>query len=523
MEWIQAPAAMRKLILWMYGPAGSGKTAIAQSIAEECMKRGLLAASFFFGRTAPGRDDTTRVITTIAYQISQFLPQIENHLFTAIERDQTIFDRTLATQMQVLVIEPLNSILAALAGPIFIVLDGLDESGPNARAQTDLLNVIGTAIHALQHIPLIFLIASRPEHELREAFKGTLLHSLMRPLELNNRYNPDTDIELYFTSMFRRIYDKHLREDIHLPSPWPSKDDVHRLVSTASGQFIFAATVVKFIDSIRHHPAERLKIIFGLSTPGNETPFTLLDALYYRILSSVAEPAKVLQILTMHVLRLRDANVILGSTIETIEALLGLNVRRVLVDMHALVFVPPPGKDYVLGAELQLHHASFHDFLMDRSRCHEFFIDVSQAHIDLTWRWWEVISNYQFPSELALFDCLHNFVHHCSKSPAGILAENLARFDLKELLRKHYASWDLLSSPWNAFFECVDQQAGDRDDISLRMRTEFDTFFLDCLSKYPAALQTYFPTILAHSMSGGKADITRLYTFKASQQPTICQ
>jgi hypothetical protein len=452
MEWIQAPAAMRKLILWMYGPAGSGKTAIAQSIAEECMKRGLLAASFFFGRTAPGRDDTTRVITTIAYQISRFLPQIENHLFTAIEQDPTIFYRTLTTQMQVLVIEPLNSVLAALAGPIFVILDGLDESGPNARAQTDLLDVIGTAIHGLQHIPLIFLIASRPEYELREAFENALFQSLMRPLELNDRYKPDEDIKLYFNSMFRRIYDKQLRQGTHLPSPWLSKHDVDRLVLSASGQFIFAATVVKFIDSIHHHPAERLKIIFGLSTDGNETPFALLDALYHHILSSVKEPAKVLQILAMVVVwKLRIPAALLG--IETIEAVLGLNVRRVLVDMHALVFVPPPGE---YGAELQLHHASLYDFLIDRSRSHGFFIDVNQAHIDLAGRWCKVISNNRFSRQVTLLTitCLSAFVYRCSKSE---LTDHLACFDLKQLLEKHFVSWDLLSLPWNNFFERVDQ------------------------------------------------------------------
>ncbi|KAJ3521406.1 hypothetical protein NMY22_g12335 [Coprinellus aureogranulatus] len=42
-----------KKILWMSGPAGCGKTAIAGSVAETCQERGILAASFFFSSFSP--------------------------------------------------------------------------------------------------------------------------------------------------------------------------------------------------------------------------------------------------------------------------------------------------------------------------------------------------------------------------------------------------------------------------------------------------------------------------------------
>ncbi|KAF8194546.1 hypothetical protein BJ912DRAFT_1141413 [Pholiota molesta] len=493
--WISAPDARRKFIIWMYGPAGSGKTAIGQSIAEECKRRGLHAASFFFSRTAAGRNDTTRVVATIAYQISRFLPQFEDAMLTAIERDPAIFDRIPGTQMQTLVIKPLKA-LPPSSQPIFVLLDGLDEAGPTAQDQANLLNVIGTATTALWHIPLIFLIASRPEYEIREAFNGQL-NPLMQSLVLDHNYKPDDDIRLYLTSTFAEIRDKHIRSGTRprLPCPWPSESDIDHLVSKASGQFIFAATVLKFVDSIRHHPAERLDVIFSLLAGGHasEAPFASLDALYHYILSSVAEPAKVQQILTLLVL-ISDSDERLE--VEEIEQFLDLDVRRVLVDMHALVLVPPPVK----FAELEFHHASLYDFLMDRSRSHDFYIDASQGHIDLTLRWWKVIfnNNNQYSTQLGLLTRLRNFVHHFSKSPATSieLADDFACFNLKQLLEEHCGSGDLLDPPWNTFFECVKQQTGDRKDISRRMKAEFDAFFMDCIAKYPPALQTYIPTIL---------------------------
>lgn len=81
----------------------------------------------------------------------------------------------------------------------------------------------------------IFLIARRPQYGIREVLAQRrpqpLLPSFTRPLELNNLYNPDADIKLYYDSTFRQIHHKYLRLGTHLPSAWPSNSDVDRLLS----------------------------------------------------------------------------------------------------------------------------------------------------------------------------------------------------------------------------------------------------------------------------------------------------
>ncbi|KAF8175335.1 hypothetical protein BJ912DRAFT_833062, partial [Pholiota molesta] len=220
--------------------------------------------------------------------------------------------------------------------------------------------------------PVILLITSRPEYEIRDAFVGNPLSAFVNRLSLDDNYKPDKDIRLYLESMFQDTRDRHLRLGSALPSPWPAEDDVDRLVSKASGQFIFAATVVKFIASSRHHPPERLDVILGLSAFGNETPFALLDALYHYILSSVADLPKVLEILTLLIMS-KYNHILLPPVpfkVEIIEALLGFSVGRVLVDMHALVFVPLPADR---GSVLRIHHALLYDFLTDRSRSRSYY------------------------------------------------------------------------------------------------------------------------------------------------------
>ena len=56
-----------------------------------------------------------------------------------------------------------------------------------------------------------------------------------------------------------------------IPTSWPTEDALEALVDKVSVQFIYAATVVGFIESIRHQPTTRLEIVLGISAVGNET------------------------------------------------------------------------------------------------------------------------------------------------------------------------------------------------------------------------------------------------------------
>jgi cytidylate kinase len=73
----------------MYGPAGAGKTAIAQTIAELCAEKSLLAASFLFSRNAAsaGRNDASCLVATIAWQLIRLIPEIREHVLISLERD----------------------------------------------------------------------------------------------------------------------------------------------------------------------------------------------------------------------------------------------------------------------------------------------------------------------------------------------------------------------------------------------------------------------------------------------------
>jgi len=89
--------------MWVYGPAGSGKSAIAQSIAEMCEEEMILLASFFFSRVDPSLNNVRPLIATIAYQITLNLPGVRDAINGAIESDPSIFSKSLAIQLKHLI------------------------------------------------------------------------------------------------------------------------------------------------------------------------------------------------------------------------------------------------------------------------------------------------------------------------------------------------------------------------------------------------------------------------------------
>ena len=404
MDWAK-DADKVAMFLWLYGPAGAGKSAIAQTIAE------LLAAAFFFSRNAAGRDNKTPLVATLVYQLVKSIPEIHAHVLEAVERDPALFSCSIQAQIQTLIIKPLNAVAhdeklstSLLSRPRLIILDGLDECRTTS-AQTHILNALSTAAKNVR-IPLCFLVASRPEQNIRQAFNDRNgLGSLSFSIALDNTSRPDDDIRVFLQSTFDEIKQYHPSR-AHLPASWPSSEDIGRLVDKSSGQFIFASTVAKYIKSHRHWPPSRLKIIFGQSAPGQETPFAELDTLYHFILLSVADTEKLQDLLMYLVLRPFSQNDrLLTQTTALIEKFLFYRpgeMDMILTDLHSIIYVPPPRDVF---NEPKFFHASLPDFLLDRSRSKDLFLDRGAGYTKLTGLTMKHINN-PAESPLGNYQCM---------------------------------------------------------------------------------------------------------------------
>jgi hypothetical protein len=196
MKWIKWEGDLDSFIMWLYGPAEAGKSAIAQTIAEMCQEEMILLASFFFSRTDPSRNSVQPLIATIAYQITLNIPDVRNAILGTVERDPLIFSKSFAVQFKSLIVEPLQHLVEAgffnePNSRRLVIVDGLDEClDPNI--QRNILMVLANA-HRQHRLPLIFLFTSRPEQHISFALNTGLLQTLIARIALDKSHLPAND------------------------------------------------------------------------------------------------------------------------------------------------------------------------------------------------------------------------------------------------------------------------------------------------------------------------------------------
>jgi NACHT domain len=362
--------------LWLFGPAGAGKSAIAKRIAELTFQNGLLIATFFFSRTSSTRNTKNRLVATLAYQLALSIPDTRTYIEVAIERDPAIFKKNLETQIDTLLIKPFQSISSTHL-PKLIIIDGLDEC-KDSQAQVAILDTISRSFSG-HHLPIIFLIVSRPEIDIVTFFNSNEpLKAIHRRLPLDDTYKPDEDIRLFFSDKFEHVKRTHpMRSTI--PISWPTQQSLETLVRRSSGQFVYAATVVRFIESNRHQPTARLNIILGISPPGPMNPFAELDALYNHVLSSVDDIQLTLRVLSLYIVEPRFVETVISINSMLPEQFLSLeqgDVYRALIPLSSIVLYRES------DGSVEILHASFVDFLFDKRRSTTFYIDSASTCTD---------------------------------------------------------------------------------------------------------------------------------------------
>jgi GTPase SAR1 family protein len=171
-------------ILWLHGPAGSGKSAIAQSLCQKLKEEGRLGGSFFLKRSYQSRGNASKLFPTLAYQLALSLPELNHSISHVVGTDLAIAYRSLATQLQKLIIEPCRR--SNLVQPMVIVIDGLDECEDH-NIQQEILCSIANTMHQ-SPLPILFFIASRPESHIRESFE-VVLNGLHRALDVRQSFS----------------------------------------------------------------------------------------------------------------------------------------------------------------------------------------------------------------------------------------------------------------------------------------------------------------------------------------------
>ncbi|PPQ73474.1 hypothetical protein CVT24_007804 [Panaeolus cyanescens] len=394
-DWGTEVTDTTKPILWLHGPAGAGKTAIARSFAQSCQASSLLIGGFFFWRTDRARSDEKRLIPTLAYQLALSIPLVRPFIEERIAYDPAIFTKSLSSQLDALIISPIRSFrehhphINPSTLPRIIIVDALDECGGlvenPVRSQERALEVLHQLSDHQALFPFRVLVVSRKESPLVWRFQQEELASKTHQVALDGTFQPDKDIELYVEREFLEIKTNHpLKQS--LPENWPEANAIKRIVAKSSGQFIYAATVMRFLRSGRHRPDKQLLIIEGLKEPTTfNSPYERLDALYNQILDCGGEHEVSLALDAIAIYMVHGwPNEWRRDDVHLLEA---GDYAQQSTYFESLLSLDPGSLQNALSpfesilafenTRLVFHHASFPDFLRDKARAGKRHIDLS--------------------------------------------------------------------------------------------------------------------------------------------------
>ena len=266
-------------------------------------------------------------------------------------------------QWQRLVLAPLRNSSPHL-GPVVLVIDALDECGAAASLES-ILRVL--AEESTQLPPNVrVLVTSRPTSDIHAALQDRL-HVRATSLDNIPREGIERDIRLYISHRLPALHDEQ-----------------HTLLTTkADSLFEWARIACEFVSSTDHDgpsPDDLFERILSLSDGGRRSP---LEQMYTLILKEA-----------IHDSRLDQFTSVMRQVFGTLEPLpmASLNEMRHFFSTPQDHFdVEPILKSIaplVIGATdpttpVRLFHASFRDFLTDRARSGEFFIDPNGIQQDL--------------------------------------------------------------------------------------------------------------------------------------------
>ncbi|KAF5320246.1 hypothetical protein D9611_011284 [Ephemerocybe angulata] len=389
-SWANDLSSESPSVYWIFGPAGSGKTTIAFTVARRFELTGdecdtiTLGGNFFCSRLFSETRTVTQIVPTIVYHLA-----LRCAAFAETLRESGSFgviDQDPVTQLRELLVVPwCKSRSKADFGTsnpkhFLIVVDALDEI--EGKDGSEFLRALLDVIRENKLPNLKFFITSRSDPDLVARVERFEQKKWCRLQDVEQEIVRG-DIAKYLYTNF-----PHLKDS----------GEMARLLEFSGGLFICAVTLARYLVVLsRHEQKQALASLFlGSSNSQKKTPSAtrLLDVLYSQILTEAFEGFDT----EFRINRLR----VLHTFLSTPE-------RTSTTTVASLLFPKDPTDDNTPGFpsstvelvddvlsrlyavlytdETQLvisYHKSFTDFVFDQDRSKEFCCSQAALHESLS-------------------------------------------------------------------------------------------------------------------------------------------
>jgi len=379
-DWIDNSGEDVPGVLWLSGTAGKGKSAIAHTIANWFLERGGPGACFCFDRTREAELRHEKIISTLARDLADRDPVIRRALASAVRNDNELrHTKDAIRQWKGFVLGPVGAASQAVAAPVLMVIDALDESG-EARSRERILQMLAGKLDPDSYEPMKLptniriLVTSRPLDDISVQLDAAphVRHIFMDDLPAEST---EKDICLYISKK--------------LTGPRNAFEDEHfkELAQKANGLFEWARLACEYIKGMKKagvDPMDRFEDVIS-GTSESQIGTHLLDDMYHRILAeNMPEDTKAMA-------RVRSVMAQILASLEPLSISALTAMRRHFPgasSSYKVELVMWPLSSLFAGTSdshtpIRPLHASFYDFLTDESRSKKFFIDKSLASGDL--------------------------------------------------------------------------------------------------------------------------------------------
>ena len=380
-DWINHVDDNAPRLFWLHGVAGSGKSAIAHTIAHRFKALGRLGSFFGFDRDRVVDQRHEKIFATIARDLADCHRQFRKALADAVHETSLKKTTDVLQQWKKLMVQPAKAMSDAMAGPIVIVIDALDESG-DADSRRHILRILAGrdvkgAEGSIMNLPPHFriLLTSRLLPDFTDAFKG-VVHVQQKSMA----HIPSMEDVL--------LYVNHQLSEVELAGPTPLSTFSTSLARESDGLFEWARLACAYMkgensaslglnaearfDTIMTR-SKHVSLLDGMYKLTLETMFPKEESARRRCIdrfkSVMAQILETKEPLPLASLKAMRNHFVVGSDID---------LRSIVIPMGALL----SGTNEE-STPIRALHPSFPEFLTDHSRSDEYFIDVSLVQEDL--------------------------------------------------------------------------------------------------------------------------------------------
>ena len=221
------PSENRAIVIT--GNAGMGKSVIGAVVCRTMDQAGRLAGSHFCQHNKERYRNPKIMLQSLAYKLSEFLPQYKRELVKALSRNlgEDINNLEVGELFELLLEEPLRNVDDP-GESVLMVIDGLDET--EYKGRNELLDVIDNHFSALP-VWFRFCVTTRPEIIIAKHLQK------LNPLHLQQDDEENVnDIRMFFETQLGNVIQSGFEEVV-----------ISGLVEKADGHILYAYLMVDFI------------------------------------------------------------------------------------------------------------------------------------------------------------------------------------------------------------------------------------------------------------------------------------